>query len=449
MLVARKPVLTLLVAAAAAWAGPKLSWNDGQSSLEFQQTYQIWSAYTFDPAFNSSEDSRLDFMVRRARWTAKGQAMPDVNYQFQIAADALAKDPLSTGVGGTAQYSNPTSFQALDAFATWTADTTWANLAVGLFRPVLSREIATAPTTYVSLDNSLAYSYLRDFLFTRTTAREGGADLGGFWYSETRALGVGYDVGVFDASQEKNSSTLKGSQSWSPLVTGRLSLTVGDPESKTWKPTFVGTSGGKRKGLTLAAYGSWQGNTSLYVDSTCAVSKSTASKSGTTTKTVGSYVSSVSSDSSTYKTTLKYAGGFDLNTVAGADLQAEWAGFVLNAEGAWMHREFSAAQIAQRAVLSLPKEFDDYVWNVRLAYGFPVAKTIVEPTVSYSQYEGDVNSVLDPDGQDEQWDVGVNWYPSGAVKVGLHYVGQYGTGTSSYNTSKRDDFYALALQLSL
>jgi hypothetical protein len=447
MIVARKLVLAFSAIATAAWAGPKLSWNDGQSSLEFQQVYQLWSAYTFDPAFNSSEDARLDFLVRRARWTFKGQAAPDINYQVQLAADALAKDPLSTGVQGTAQY--PTTFQALDVYATWTADTTWANLTVGLFRPVLSRELFTSPTSVVSLDNTLTYSYLRDFLFTRSTAREGGADLGGFWYSEAKALGASYDLGIFDASQEKNASTLKGSQSWSPLVTGRLALTVGDPESKTYKPSYSGTSNGKRKGLTLAAYGSWQGNTSLYVDSTVAVSKSTASKAGTTTKTIGSYVSSVSSDSSTYKTTLKYAGGFDLNTVVGADLQAEWAGFVLNAEGAWMHREFSDAQISQRAILSLPKEFDDYVWNVRVAYGFPVAKTIVEPAVSYSRYEGDVNSVLDPDGEDQQWDVGVNWYPSTAVKVSLHYVGNDGKGTSAYTTSKRDDTYTLALQLSL
>ena len=57
--------------------------------------------------------------------------------------------------------------------------------------------------------------------------------------------------------------------------------------------------------------------------------------------------------------------------------------------------------------------------------------------------------MLDRDGEDQQWDVVVNWYPSTAVKVSLHYVGNDGKGTSAYTTSKRDDTYTLALQLSL
>jgi hypothetical protein len=452
-------ILALLATSATlSWAGPKLSWNDGASSLEIQQVYQLWSAYTFDPYSKPDSDPRLDFLVRRARWTFKGQAIPNLSYQFQIAADDIGKDPLSSGVQGTAQASNPTTFQVIDAYATWIADTTFANLTFGVFRPVLSRELISSPTSLVSLDNSLTYSYLRDHLLTRTTARESGADLGGFVYSESKALGAGYDLGVFDASQEKSSSALKGSATWAPLYTGRIAVVVGDPESKTYKPGLDGSSQGTRKGLTLAGYASWQGANSIQVDSSVAFSKTTAGKTPSVTKSLGSSTSSVSADSTTWKTTVKYIGGFDANSVVGCDLQGEWSGLVVNAEWAWLHREFSAAQRAQRPNILLPSAYDDYVWNARLAYGFPIGKTRIEPAVAYSRFEGDVNSVQNPGGWEEQLDLGVNWYLKGnSVRLGLHYVGQdgaaksgYTQGTTSTGTySQKDDFYVLTLQLAI
>lgn len=426
-----------------AFAGPKLSWDDGARSLEIQQVYQFWGAYTFDPHAIPDRDPRVDFMVRRARWTFKGQAAPDLAYQVGLAYDNLAKDPLTTGVGGTAQPSNPTTLQVLDAYATWTLDTAWASLTVGIFRPVLGRELVSSFANLASLDNALTYSYLRDALFTRTTAREGGVDLGGAWSDTALKVRIGYDLGVFDASQEKLASgSVKGSTAWSPLVTGRVEFVYGDPESKTYSPSRAGSSGGKRSGVTLGAYASWQGATDVKLDTTFTV---TSIRNKANTK------DSIWTESRS----VKYAGGFDENQVFGLDLQAEWKGFLLNGEVAWLHRSFDAANVDKVYVLA--KEYTDNVWHVRAAYFLPVGKVVVEPSAMYSSYTAADSSSLNPGGEESLLDLGIDtWLSKNTVRVGLHYVMEDGKAKSGYTSgvaksgaySQKDDAYVASLQLS-
>ena len=441
-----KMTTTLLAGlAAAAAAGPKLSWDDGARSLEIQQTYQMWGIYTFDPKDVPDRDARLDFEVRRARWTFKGQAAPDIAYQVALAFDNLGKDPFSSGVSGSAQPSNPTGFQVLDAYATWSIDSTWANLTTGLFRPVASRELVTSFSNLTSLDNALTYAYVRDALFTRTTAREAGANLGGVLSDTSLALSFNWDLGVFDASQEKYASgSVSGSGKWAPLFTGRISATWGDPESKSYSPSRAGSSYGKRGGITVGFFGTWQGATDVKAD---------------TTYTVGSIRNKAGTKDSiwTQSRSVKYAGGFAENKVFGGDLQAEWKGFLLNAEYDWMYRRFDDADVARFSGLIPARDYSDAVWHVRAAYGLDVAKVRVEPSVLYSRYDADDQSILNPGGEEQLLDLGVDTYlHKQSVRVGLHYVHEDGKAKSGYTSgttktgaySQKDDAYVASLQLS-
>lgn len=436
-------ILAALVA--AAQAGPKLSWDDGARSLEIQQVYQFWGAYTFDPYATPEKDPRLDFQVRRARWTFKGQAAPDIAYQFGIACDNLGKDPLTTGVGGTAQPSNPTTVQVIDAYATWTIDTTWANLTVGLFKPVTSREIISSFTTLTSLDNAPSYNYVRDALFTRNTAREAGANLGGVLSDTSRALSFNWDLGVFDASQEKLASgSVTGSGRWAPLFTGRVSATWGTPETKAYSIARPGSSYGKRQGATLGAFATWQGAQDVKLDTTFKTTVVANKKNAKVDSVVGSR-------------TVKYAGGFAENQVLGADLQAEWMGFLLNAEYDRMYRRFEGADQSANSKYIPAAEYTDQAWHVRAAYGFEIGKTRIEPSALFGQYLADDNSVLNPGGRESVLDLGLDWYLyKGSVRVGWHYVHEDGTAKSGYiqgvsstgTYSQKDDCHVATLQLS-
>jgi hypothetical protein len=94
---------------------------------------------------------------------------------------------------------------------------------------------------------------------------------------------------------------------------------------------------------------------------------------------------------------------------------------------------------------------------VRAAYAIPVKKTFVEPSAMFTRFEGDDNSAANPSGEDQQLDLGVNWYlQKNNVKIGLHWILQDGTYKSNYQGAAatatgtlrvRDDVAVASVQL--
>ena len=455
----QKALALAALSGSALHAGPKLSWDDGLRSLEIAQTAQIWGVGTYDPksADNGTPvDPRADVYLRRYQLTFKGNAYTNLSYQFSLAMDNVGKDSLTGTVGGP-QNSNPTTIQVQDAYVGWKAYGNLANVTFGLLKPVLSRGLISSFTSTTSLDNPLTYTYERDHLLTASTARASGIGLGGQWGNDTAAfLTIGYDAGVFDVFQDKSSAsaTPASSSKWAPLLTGRLSVTIGDPESKAYGISRSDNSLGARNGITFGLFGSYQGATGLKIDSS--VSTSTVKK---VSKTVSSTpaATTVDADSVVLKTSRKYVGGFDLNSVTGADVFVEFHGFTLNGEVAWLYREFSDADAAKWKGVLPANNYTDFTWHVRAAYAIPVKKTFVEPSAMFTRFEGDANSAANPSGEDQQLDLGVNWYlQKNNVKLGLHWILQDGTYKSGYQGAAttatgtrrvRDDVAVASVQL--
>jgi len=453
---------TLALAAltgSALYAGPKLSWDDGLRSLEIAQTAQIWGVGTYDPksADNGTPvDPRADVYLRRYQLTFKGNAYTDLSYQFSLAMDNVGKDTLTGTVGGP-QNSNPTTIQVQDAYVGWKAYESLANVTFGLFKPVLSRGLISSFTSTTSLDNPITYTYERDHLLTSSTARASGVDLGGQWSNDTAAVvTIGYDAGIFDVFQDKSSATATpvSTPKWAPLLTGRLSVTIGDPESKTYGISRNDNSLGGRNGITFGLFGSYQGGTTLRIDSS--TTTSTVKKVSKTVST-NPAATTVDADSVVLKTSRKYVGGFKLNSVTGADVFAEFHGFTLNGEAAWLYREFEDADVSKWAGVLNSNHYLDFTWHVRAAYAVAVKKTFVEPSVMFTRFEGDDNSASNAGGEDQQLDLGVNWYlQKNNVKLGLHWIlqdgnyksGYQGTATSATGTLRvRDDVAVASVQL--
>lgn len=422
-------------------AGPKFTYNEGKNNLELFSQAQFWGVGSYDPATVPSTQNRLDFYLRRTRIGLKGSAYPKLDFLTSFAYDNLGKDPFS-GTIGSGQKLEMAEFRVWDAYFLYHLDSTWANISFGLQRPVVSREYNNPYTGVPSLEVASTYYYLRDHLTTRPTAREVGVNIGGQYADSNRIWGVVYNAGIFDAAQEK-SSELAGSRCWSPLVTGRLGVSLGQPESRYHKLSYDLNAFGKRKGCTIAGYAAYQGHVDERYDTAKCVfdsSKGTYSLRG-------------------------YKGGFRNNSTMGVDLLANYMGLTLDGEYSLLKREFSDSWATKtNAYLTTKKlanfgNYTDKVWHIRAAYAVPIHETqFIEPALLYTEFDGDANSINYPSGKDRILDAGVNWYVNkNNLKLSIHWLSQDGGPVSTFAKKaadaktgaykERDDAVVFAVQI--
>lgn len=382
----------------ASWAGPKFNFNEGKSSLELTQTYQFWGAIT--PSLDQTPETgaRADLYLKRGRFGFKGQAMPGLSYTTAIAFDNAGKDPYGGTTMGSGQDLTNGRFVLMDAFMNYELDSNWAVLTFGYFRPQTSREFTSSFSSVSSLDFSLVYAYYREHLTPRSSGRETGANLGGQW-ALPGLFGVQYEAGGFDAVQEKakTNANLRGHRVWSPLWTGRLALTAGDMENSKYAQKKPTQYFGKRTGVTLGAYGTYQGETSILYDTTAATSSSPMK--------------------------LSYAGGFEKNATYGVDMLANWKGISLSAEYSMLERDTGAGA------------YTDSVWHVRASYAMNLGDSLgsLEPGILYSSFKGDAMSAQNAGGEETQMDFGVNYFPPvKGLRLSAHYIYADGEAKSQY-----------------
>ncbi len=434
-------LISAILLAANLFAGPKFTYDEGKSSLELFSQAQFWAVGSYSPNDVPEPAKRLDFYMRRARFGLRGQVHPQLDYLFSFAFDNLGKDPYS-GTIGTGQKLEMTEFRIWDAYFNYHLDSTWANISFGLQRPVVSREYTNPWNGVTSLEFALTYYYLRDHLTTRPSARETGVNVGGLCVDSNRIWGIIYNVGIFDATQEKTSD-IAGSINWSPLVTGRLGVSIGQPESKYHKLSNDLNTFGKRAGLTISGYATYQGQVDEKYDTT-----------------------KLAFDSSKAAYTIRgYKGGFKSNQVIGADFIANYKGLTLDGEYSVLSRDFSETFLATNTYLTAKKltnfgNYSDKVWHIRGAYAFPVlGKHFIEPAIMYTKFKGDAKSINYPSGQDKILDAGVNWYLNkNNLKLSIHWLNQSGNPVSMFAKKapdtknkgaykERDDAVVLGVQL--
>lgn len=426
----------LLLSAIPALAGPKFTFDDGKRSLEIQQAYQLWTTYTFDPQHTPEADERADVFVRRARLTFKGQGMPGLEYQFGFAVDNMGKDSVS-GVGGSPQIPATTTFQAIDALAWYHTPADAFVVGAGLLTPHLNREQFASFTNIPSLDQALAYSYVRDHYTTRNTARETGIVLASTGWDSAMALGYTVDLGVWDNSWDRSatSATPTVSRKWSPLLTGRATLNILGRETKGWKTSSDNSTRTKGYGATFGVFGAWKGETET-------LSKKDSTGTGTAKKY--SYA---------------WQGGAEGIDAFGADLFA-WA-FGATLQGEWIELGTSFSDSVRKAMPATYKSerTADHVWGVRLSWIAPwELRGRIEPVVGWSKFVGDPSSPRYKGGRDEQVDLGVNWLLDGnKTKLSLHYLNNNGKENTGFTTgptknnllSRRSDSWTFGLQLQI
>jgi hypothetical protein len=360
------------------------------SDLRFSAGVQLVGIWTTGAEADINGDHQLEpvsdrfnFSLRRARFSISGRVAEELNLEFRVVFyyDNVGRDKYT----GTRAGTGDGSVGIWDAFWMWRAQPSWANITVGYFRPQIGRENLTSGfQTNSSMDKLPTQVYQRAHLLNRSSGRALGINLGGL--HNRPKWGVNYNAGVFDPS---NYSGVR----WSPLVVGRVALTLGDPEMETYGIDYLINYFNRRKGLTLATSYAHQGPTDF----------------------------------------------FRKNETWNCDLLANYGSLNLDAELDFLRRRTPAQFLSS-----------DRVWHVRSGYNIRAPRsTWLEPVVALMRFRGDRYSVY-PNGRDRLLDMGVNWYVRETrVKLNLHCTRQKGSGVSNLSdgtTFLRGNMVGMGLQ---
>ncbi len=369
----------------------KIDVGEGKE-LTITQAVQVWNIASFKMSAPDAVDSRNDLYVRRGRFGLEGKFRADMSFNLSVAYDGIGKDPF-TPTAGTANAGDNRDLFIWDASWIWSFSP-GANLVLGYFRPQVGKEQMGSEFYVISLDKSLADVQPRQHLLARSTGRETGVNLGGLFLSD--GWSVNYNAGMFDPS---NKSIIGNGTEWSPLLTGRVALSIGDPEMTKYKISYVQSYYGRRNGATIGINAARQGGTEV----------------------------------------------FSSNALYGADMLANYGSFDFNAEYDWMYRGTILG-------VGIENPTTDKVYSAKAGYSITVSEDeAVEPTIMATGERAVENGAVHATNgytgsiSRELYDIGLNWLiDRDKLKLNLHYV--WG---KNYAKAPNDNFAYLGLGLQL
>lgn len=232
--------------------------------------FQFWNTYTIDHKLYDeqlesyiSHPNSWSSLIRRARINTCFRPSDRLVLQGNLSADQLGKDDDTAIQGGVSNTKR--SVSVLDLYARYKivngSDLVW--LTVGLQRPVLGRETIVSSLLASSFEKSISQYYQRYHVIGFGNGRTVGLNIGGQYKLPERSIFIKYNMGAFTTPSfyERGSS-----DSTAPLISGRIGVDFGDPESTTYSTTAKTNYFGTRYGLSLATSFSYQNETSVFDD---------------------------------------------------------------------------------------------------------------------------------------------------------------------------------------
>lgn len=357
-----------------------------QFKIDIRSMVQLWSIYSTDfEVYNATTktyepvDDRFNTSLRRARLAFSGEPYPRLKYTVMLFYDQIGRDVLSSGVG-VSNKADP-SVGIWDAFFQWKVlpNSEALYFVGGWFRPQIQREAITSGWSVNSFEKSASQGYLRNHLVGTGIGRAAGVNIGGLLNREN--FGINYNVGVFNPETTGLNGNSTG-KNFSPLLTARAVLTLGDPEMKSYGIGYETNYFNERRGLSLDFNFAKQGETDLF-------------KSSQTITT-----------------------GFLFNYDA-INLDGEWT---------WMKR---AGHVTSPEQESRFFEVRTGTGHIRAGVNIPAGRFIIEPVAMAMHFEGaksaegqaDAKTLNTSSGSETTYDVGINWYLDRKnLKLMLHYT---------------------------
>ena len=339
---------------------------------------QLWSTYTTDyQVFNTATqryepvDDRLNFTLHRSRIGLKGSYDTRLVYDFTGSLDFVGQGALTGTVGGLNNGASP-RFRIWNALVQYKVSPQSEDLYLtfGYMCPQLSRESVTSPFTVSSFEKAWSQNYIRRHVTGLGPGRIVGLNLGGFNQVQPK-LALNYDVGIYNPVNNAYGGNSTGSQ-YSPLLTYRLGIHLGDAESSKYSRGHKFNYKGLRNGITLAVSGSHQGNSDLW----------------------------------------------DKNTSFGVDILANFKQF--NLAGEWMQLDRSLGTVSTTATSGF----------IKLGYYTENNNKGIEPVITYcflsapteEREQLDAQSLNAFSGEDNYWEFTLNYYLSSKTRLSLSYT---------------------------
>ena len=341
---------------------------------------QLWSTYSSGMSVYDDEteaysgvDDRINTQLKRSRFIVAGQPYQTLDFQLIAALDFLGRDVLSATDAGVNNSASPI-FRIWNLYLKWQLkpDSEGAYLAAGYLVSPLGRESNTPALRSNSYEKAWSQNYLRRHLVGTGPGRAAGLLFGGLRHAENGRLHLDYRI----ALQNPFFGILGGNslgRRASPLVTGRLSLMLGDAESERFAMVNKVNYFGARNGVTLSVGAGRQGRTDLFQE----------------------------------------------NSAVGLEVLANYGSFQLDADVYWLQRTAAGGTVQSRTGyvragnnISLPR------------------RMILEPVVSYWFFRGPTaaaqtrfaTAIRTFAGKDNGLDLGVNLYFNPNLKLSAFYA---------------------------
>lgn len=368
-------------------AGPTKRWLEQNSSFkpDISTAFQLWGAYTkgfevFDENTGRYEavENRFNLSLHRARIILSGEPYHKLKYSVGLAYDRSGRDLLAGTVGST-NRADP-AVVVWDSYLHWRPSKDQSlNLVAGWFRPQMQRESITSAWAVSSFEKSMSQNNVRYHLVGTSPGRAAGLNLGGLLGKEKWWLT--YNVGIFNPVTTGMNSSSVG-QKYAPLLVGRASLSIGDPEMEQYNLGHLTNFFGKRKGVSLDFNFSTQNETGRFVSA----------------------------------------------TAWGPGLLLNWGPVNLDAEWIWMEKQ---------GTRNPPNGFlrtfttQSGAGHARLGLNLPAGRYILEPTVMVMHFSGEMSAEGQADalavgaasGETTTWDMGLNWHLDGRnLRLMFHYT---------------------------
>ncbi len=388
----------LLAQADAEKTAPIQRWLPKNSKYlpEVKAFVQLWAIHsTGMEVYNSTSkqyeavDDRFNVSFRRARVAFSGEPYSGLRYNVALMYDQTGRDILASGVGGF-NKADP-AVGILDAFVQWRIGKTDAlNLVGGWFRPQVQRESITGAWATNSFEKSMSQNYLRNHIVGTGLGRAAGLNLGGVLTKGK--LSLNYNLGVFNPVNASLSGASVG-EKYAPLLAGRASLSIGDPEFQKYAISYDINFFNKRKGVSLDFNIARQGETEQFQSSTA------------------------------------YGPGLLLN----------WG--PVNLDGEWMFMERELADITAQGGTG----------HIRLGVNLPTGRFVLEPVFMVMKFKGSMDAKEQPNasllkmsaGEETTFDAGINWYLDGKnLKLALHYTWRNGDDGAADDGSQINAFFS-------
>ena len=235
--------------------------------------FQLWGSYTTQQqVYNETTqqfdavDDRLNFQLHRSRMGWKGSYGSRWVYDMTGSLDFVGQDALAGTVGGLNSGGSP-RFRIWNALIQYKASASSEGLYItmGYQAPQLSRESITSPFVVGSFEKAWSQNYIRRHTTGTPPGRAVGVNIGGLTNTQDTKFAVNYDVGIYNPRVLTSGATTGGLNS-RPLLTYRLGIHLGDPETAKYSRGKKFNTRGNRQGVTLSLSGSYQGESDTWDD---------------------------------------------------------------------------------------------------------------------------------------------------------------------------------------